>query len=158
MLQTRLNHIRGALKPDDVCRLKRRGDSTRRKGSSAEHEKDQETRRNQLKEIDRLANELADIKISIKLTHEEYKTSVIGIHQLEQETLHIKPQIKANIQKQLDYYLALLAQGNDTRNIGLTWILRAIWYLEQKQTTHFVWPRFLDEDSKQCLMQVQYFP
>ncbi len=90
----------------------------------------------------------------MKDQREEYNGNLEQLHELEADIAVLKLQLKASVQKQLDYYHNLLAEGKDIRNDGLSWVLRVIWELEKHQTVPARFPKYLDDGSKQCLIDV----
>jgi hypothetical protein len=90
----------------------------------------------------------------MKEKREEYNGNLGRAHEFEADIAMLKLQLKASVQKQLDHYHNLLAEGKDIRKKGLSWVLRIIWQLEKQQTTPARFPKYMDDESKQCLIDV----
>ena len=88
--------------------------------------------------------------ISLKKMSEELKKK---INDLENKILALRNN-KNNIRNQLmEHYKELLYQGTETRQEGLSWIIRAIWNLKKDVPIEF-FPNFLDLNSINYLFLV----
>ena len=88
--------------------------------------------------------------VSLKKMSEELKKK---INDLENKILALRNN-KNNIRNQLmEHYKELLYQGTETRQEGLSWIIRAIWNLKKDVPIEF-FPNFLDLNSINYLFLV----
>ena len=74
------------------------------------------------------------------------------LKQLNEEISEIKRQENLVIQKLMAHYEALLFKGEEVRNEGLVWIIKAIWNLGKNVPMSFI-PPFLDFYSIEFLFQ-----
>jgi len=94
-----------------------------------------------------------------KLKHEKLdtlKNKLVNINeplkQLNQEIFEIKRKENLVIQKLMSHYESLLFKGEEVRNEGLVWIIKAIWNLGENVPMSFI-PPFLDFQSIEFLFQ-----
>ncbi len=86
-------------------------------------------------------------------TKAQYDCNMSMIHSLDRQLEQIRPEIEALLQNQLDYYYELLNVGADVRNMGLSWVIKTIWYLGGK--IHMQrFPKALDSDSIKYLLEI----
>ncbi len=78
------------------------------------------SRRIQLKHEDLMA----EIKSELVRSKGVYQNNLGQIRELQRDITHLKQIIAENRSTQLDYYFALLEGGVDTRNFGLSWIIK----------------------------------
>ena len=88
--------------------------------------------------LDTLKNKLVNINEPLK--------------QLNQEIFEIKRKENLVIQKLMSHYESLLFKGEEVRNEGLVWIIKAIWNLGENVPMSFI-PPFLDFQSIEFLFQ-----
>ena len=84
----------------------------------------------------------------------QYDINLKQIHSLDEKIEQIKPELKACLKNQLDYYYALLQSGIDTRSLGLSWIIKTVWYLGGKINMQR-FPKRLDTETTACLLEVR---
>ena len=94
-----------------------------------------------------------------KLKHEKLdtlKNKLVNINeplkQLNKEIFEIKRKENLVIQKLMSHYESLLFKGEEVRNEGLVWIIKAIWNLGENVPMSFI-PPFLDFQSIEFLFQ-----
>ena len=88
--------------------------------------------------LDTLKNKLVNINEPLK--------------QLNKEIFEIKRKENLVIQKLMSHYESLLFKGEEVRNEGLVWIIKAIWNLGENVPMSFI-PPFLDFQSIEFLFQ-----
>ena len=88
--------------------------------------------------LDTLKNKLVNINGPLK--------------QLNKEIFEIKRKENLVIQKLMSHYESLLFKGEEVRNEGLVWIIKAIWNLGENVPMSFI-PPFLDFQSIEFLFQ-----
>ena len=101
--------------------------------------------------LDTLILEAKEEEEKWKLTYEK---NLDKAKKLQYEISQIKPEIKINRSAQMEYYLYLLEGGKDTRNLGLGWILKTIWYLGGKTPNYEKFPKFLDSEGIENIINV----
>ena len=89
---------------------------------------------------------IAEIKKRIQCLQTDYKSNLARLHELEAKAMPMKPDIQASLRTQLDHYCSLLYAGHETRNIGLSWIIKTIWYLGGRLDS-LNFPSVLDPES-----------
>lgn len=112
---------------------------------------------NDLKEKEKRDSQISDISQRIESSRAQYDCNMEIIHKLDSQLEQIKPEIKALLQNQIDYYYNLLYKGEDSRNMGLSWIIKTIWYLGGKLHMQR-FPKILDADSVKYLINVLFSP
>ena len=105
------------------------------------------------KEKEKKETQIATIKENIGSLRAQYNCNVSLVHKLDAQIEEIKPEIKACLKTQLDYYYELLRIGKDTRGVGLSWIIKTIWYLGGKIHLR-KFPKVLDQESIKFLLEV----
>jgi len=115
---------------------------------TARHHKYVEERKEKerIEQITKVMNE------KIQVLKSKYNCNLQIIRKLEQEINDLKPEIKANEKKQLDYYYDLLSYGTDTRGLGIIWIIKALWYLGENISKQRI-PNILDDESINFLLE-----
>ena len=111
-----------------------------------------------------------DIETLIKLEKMKLNQKRVDISQKLQNLLNKKDNIKIKLNKceknltdlkeelteikdeLIKHYHKLLSEGKDTRNEGLSWIIRAIWKLKTNVIMSYL-PKFLDEKSIEFLFK-----
>jgi len=121
---------------------------TRNLGAQEAHQKYIEER----KEKEKLDQEIAEVTNVVEELRKKYSSSIATVHRLEREVSDIKPEIAAITKKQLDFYYDLLAAGKETRGQGLTWTIKAIWYLKGNVQPDNL-PKSLDPESINYLLE-----
>ncbi len=106
-----------------------------------------------LKEKEKVQARIESSEKNVEKYKGEYEDNLRRIHGLEYEMSQIKPEIDANIKKQVSYYYTLLEEGKDTRNNGLSWIIKSLWYLEHKFPTQARFPSYLEEETSVCILK-----
>jgi len=91
---------------------------------------------------------------SLENMKKQFQENVKKSHELDYEIKQIHPEIESNIQKQIEYYYNLLDEGTDTRNHGLSWIVKTIHYLEQKLPAPIKFPKFLEEETVTLILKI----
>ena len=74
------------------------------------------------------------------------------INSLNEETSELRKKENLLIEQLMKHYQAVLFKGNDTRNEGLTWIIKAIWDLGKNVPMQYI-PNFLDFKSIKFLFK-----
>ena len=115
-------------------------------------------------------NKTKDIETLIKLEKMKLNQKRVDISQKLQNILNKKDNIKIKLNKceknltdlkeelteikdeLIKHYHKLLSEGKDTRNEGLSWIIRAIWKLKTNVIMSYL-PKFLDEKSIEFLFK-----
>ena len=89
----------------------------------------------------------------IEQLKENLKLIENDINALNKDLLKFRTQENEIIEKLMRHYEALLYRGKDTRNDGLTWIIRAMWNLGKNVPMQFI-PTFLDFDAIDFLFRL----
>ena len=89
----------------------------------------------------------------IEQLKENLKLIESDINVLNKDLLKFRTQENEIIEKLMRHYEALLYRGKDTRNDGLTWIIRAMWNLGKNVPMQFI-PTFLDFDAIDFLFRL----
>ena len=125
---------------------------TRRTSNSMEKIKSKEFE-NMIK-LEQMKLQKRKIEISQKLDKLEVKKSniLIRLDMCEKNLKDLKKELKIVRDDLIKHYHKLLFEGKDTRNEGLSWIIRAIWKLKMNVIMSYL-PSFLDEKSIEFLFK-----
>ena len=88
----------------------------------------------------------------INLLKEELSKINIPIMEINAELIELRKKEKSVINKLMIHYETLLYKGEEVRNEGLIWIIKAIWSLGENVPMSFI-PPFLDFQSIEFLFQ-----
>jgi len=83
----------------------------------------------------------------------QYEKNAKHIKDLTTKMHALKLEIRNVKKKQINYYHQVLSAGIDTRQEGLVWIIKVIWYLGANVALNKL-PRFLDEKAVEYLFKV----
>ena len=97
-------------------------------------------------EMNEKLKKIEQLKENLKLIEND-------INALNKDLLKFRTQENEIIEKLMRHYEALLYRGKDTRNDGLTWIIRAMWNLGKNVPMQFI-PTFLDFDAIDFLFRL----
>ena len=103
-----------------------------------------------IQEIDHLYKESKQNEIITKNREKELRSFA---KQLHFEIKHLKKEINASIKVSIDYYLDLLSKGTDTRNEGISWIVRKLLELDYIPKLED-FPNFFNEQSASFIVEV----
>ena len=125
---------------------------TRRTSNSMEKIKSKEFE-NMIK-LEQMKLQKSKVEITQKLDKLEVKKSniLIRLDMCEKNLKDLKKELKIVRDDLIKHYHKLLFEGKDTRNEGLSWIIRAIWKLKMNVIMSYL-PSFLDEKSIEFLFK-----
>ena len=89
----------------------------------------------------------------IKLNKENIKNLEMEKLELKKKLLKLKSKYTDKKKELIQYYHYLLFEGLETRREGLSWIIRAIWDLDEDVNMSFI-PNFLDEKAIEYLFLI----
>ena len=125
---------------------------TRRTNNSMEKTKSKEFET--MVKLEQMKLQKRKVEITQKLDKLEVKKSniLIRLDMCEKNLKDLKKELKIVRDDLIKHYHKLLFEGKDTRNEGLSWIIRAIWKLKMNVIMSYL-PSFLDEKSIEFLFK-----
>ena len=102
---------------------------------------------------ERLRKDVKTFTYDIERYQNKLRYNTTLIFGLEKKLHLLKPELKALCKQQSEYYHNILQQGCDTRNIGMSWVIKIIWELG-KQVNPKYSPYFLDNTSFNYILKV----
>ena len=139
------NHKNNSIKNDN-------NNLTRRTSNSMEKTKSKEFET--MVKLEQMKLQKRKVEITQKLDKLEVKKSniLIRLDMCEKNLKDLKKELKIVRDDLIKHYHKLLFEGKDTRNEGLSWIIRAIWKLKMNVIMSYL-PSFLDEKSIEFLFK-----
>ena len=139
------NHKNNSIKNDN-------NNLTRRTSISMEKTKSKEFEA--MVKLEQMKLQKRKVEITQKLDKLEVKKSniLIRLDMCEKNLKDLKKELKIVRDDLIKHYHKLLFEGKDTRNEGLSWIIRAIWKLKMNVIMSYL-PSFLDEKSIEFLFK-----
>ena len=139
------NHKNNSIKNDN-------NNLTRRTSISMEKTKSKEFET--MVKLEQMKLQKRKVEITQKLDKLEVKKSniLIRLDMCEKNLKDLKKELKIVRDDLIKHYHKLLFEGKDTRNEGLSWIIRAIWKLKMNVIMSYL-PSFLDEKSIEFLFK-----
>ncbi len=106
---------------------------------------------------DRKGQQQQQLVLQLEKLKHDYCLNLERIHALDKEIETLKPELQASLAAQIYYYYGLLKTGEETRNVGLSWVVKAILYLEGKSPSVLKYPKFVDCDEAQTINKVHKY-